>query len=112
MGVASYAPIAQTLPKLPAEEKGRLRKKFDIAYFVATEKLPFMKYPGICELEARHEVDLGTSYVSKSARRTFCHYITEGLKENLVETLTKGKFFSLMMDGTTDKGNITSDHNI
>ena len=50
MGVASYAPIAQALSKLPAEEKGKLRKKFDIAYFVATEKLPFTKYPGICEL--------------------------------------------------------------
>ena len=112
MGVALYAPIAQALSKLPAEEKGKLRKKFDIAYFVATEKLLFMKYPGICELEARHGVDLGTSYVNKSAGRTFCHYIAEGRKENLVETLTKAKFFSLMMDGTTDKGNISSDHNI
>ena len=71
LGVASYAPIAQALSKLPEEEKGKLRKKFDSAYFVATEKLPFTKYPGICELEVRHGVDLGISYVNKSAGRTF-----------------------------------------
>ena len=40
LGVASYTPIAQALSKLPAEEKGKLRKKFNIANFVATEKLP------------------------------------------------------------------------
>ena len=45
-------PPLQALSKLPAEEKGEVRKKFDIAYFVATEKLPFTKYPGIYELEA------------------------------------------------------------
>ena len=38
LGVASYAPIAQAMSKLPAEEKGKLRKTFDIAYFVATER--------------------------------------------------------------------------
>ena len=112
LGVTSYAPIAQAMSKLPAEEKGKLRKKFDIAYFVATKKLPFTKYHDICELEARHGVDLGTLYVNKSAGRTFCHYIAEGRKENLVETLRKAKFFSLIMDGTTDKGNVTSDHSI
>ena len=106
LGVASYAPIAQALSKLPVEEKGRLRKKFDIAYFMATEKLPFTKYPAICELEARHGVELGISYLNKSAGRTFCHYIAETRKENLLEALSKANFFSILMDGTTDKGNV------
>ena len=106
LGAASYAPIAQALSKLPAEERDRLKKKFDIAYFVATEKLAFTKYPSICELEARHGVELGTSYLNKSAGRTFCHYIAEERKENVVEALRKAHFFSILMDGTTDKGNI------
>ena len=103
---ASYAPIAQALSKLPADERDRLKKKFDIAYFVATEKLAFTKYPSICELEAQHGVELGTSYLNKSAGRTFCHYIAKECKENVVEALRKAHFFSILMDRTTDKGNI------
>ena len=87
LGAASYVPIAQALSKLPAEERDRLKKKFDIAYFLATEKLAFTKYPSICELEAQHGVELGTSYLNKSAGMTFCHYIAKECKENVVEAL-------------------------
>ena len=98
LGVPSYAPIVQALSKLLAHKKGKLRKKFDIAYFVATEKLPLRKHPGICELEARHRVGLGSSYLNKTARRTFCHYIAKGFGRNSY----KGKNISVLMNGTTD----------
>ena len=61
LGLAYYVPIAKHLTRFQ-KTKGRLKVKFDIAYFVATEKLPYMKYPKICELEARHGVKIGTSY--------------------------------------------------
>ena len=61
LGLAYYAPIAKALNTLSEDEIERLKVKFDIAYFVATEKLPYMKYPKICELEARHGVKIGTS---------------------------------------------------
>ena len=57
-----YAPIAIALSTLPSDKKERLQKKFDIAYFVAREKLYFHKYPAICELETKHGVDLGMIY--------------------------------------------------
>ena len=47
-------------------------KKFDIAYFVAKEKLPFQKYPRICELEAKHGVNLGGTY--RTDTHTVNHY--------------------------------------
>ena len=62
LGPSSYAPIAKALTVLPEGNKASLRVKFDIAHFVATEKLAFTKYPRICELEAHHGVDMGTSY--------------------------------------------------
>ena len=40
LGAAVYAPIVQSLQTLPDEERDKLKKKFDIAYFVATEHLP------------------------------------------------------------------------
>ena len=39
LGVASYAPIARALLKLPAEGKGKLRKKSDIACSAHIDKL-------------------------------------------------------------------------
>ena len=56
LGLASYAPIAKAFNTLPEDKRDRLKVKFDIAYFIATEKLAFTKYPKICDLEARHGV--------------------------------------------------------
>ena len=58
----SYAPIAKAFNKLPEDERERLTVKFDIAYFMSTEKLPYTHYPKICEFESRHGVQVGTSY--------------------------------------------------
>ena len=58
-GPSSYAHIAQALEKLSGGEMQRLRWKFEVAYVVATEKLAFLKYPVICQLEKKHGVDIG-----------------------------------------------------
>ena len=66
LGPSSYAPIAQAFAKPSDEEREKFRAKFDIVYFVASETLPFTKYPCICELEARHRVSVDTSYVNEN----------------------------------------------
>ena len=58
LGPQVYAPIAQSLSVLSDDVKAKLRVKFDIAHFVATEKLAFSKYPQISSLEAHHGVDV------------------------------------------------------
>ena len=87
----------------------RLKVKFDIAYFIATEKFAFTKYPKICELEARHGVHVGTIYRSDMAGKDFVHYIAEAKRKDLLQTLAKANFFSLLMDGSTDTGNIDNE---
>ena len=62
LSATAYAPIAQALSTLPEDDKKKLRRKFDIAYFVASEQLSFTKYSGICDLETRHGVDLDSAY--------------------------------------------------
>ena len=69
--VASCAPIARSLNSLTDDERKRLRAKFDI---VATEQLAYRKYPRICELEARHGVNLGSSYMHENAGKDIVHY--------------------------------------
>ena len=76
LGPQSYAPIVVSLSALSDDVKAMLRVKFDIAHFVATEKLAFSKYPKICALEAHHgvHVDVGMAYTNEVAGKTFCHY--------------------------------------
>ena len=77
-----------------------------MAYFVATEKLPIAKYPRICHLESLHGVDVGTTYFNDVACRTFCHYIAQSKHQSLIDKLSKAKFFSLLLDGSTDRSNV------
>lgn len=102
----SDAPILKSLLTLSDEQKVQLSNKFDIAYFVAIEDLAFRKYPKICELEARHGVNIGTAYVNEIAGKTFCHYVAESRRQELIKTISKTSFFSILLDGSTDKGNI------
>ena len=40
------------------------------------------------------------------AAKEFCHYIAESRMEELKKQLEQAKFFSILMDGSTDSGNI------
>ena len=40
------------------------------------------------------------------------HYITEAKQHDLLQKVTKAKFFSLLLNGSTDKGNIDNDNEI
>ena len=50
-------------------------------------------------------MDIGSTYTNDNAGRTFVHYIAESRKRELVNDIKKAKFFSLFIDGSTDKGN-------
>ena len=89
---STYARIAQAFTTLLNEERGKLRVKFDIAHFVATEKLPFIKYPQKCELKSHHGVNLGISYVNETAGKEMIHHIAESRRQELRQILAKANF--------------------
>ena len=78
--------------------------KFDLANFIATAFRS--KYPALCKLEAHHGVNVGIEYNNEHAAKTFCHYIAETRRQDLAGNLASAKFFSFLMDGTCDSGNI------
>ncbi len=65
--VVSYAPIAKALFTLNEGQRLMLRHKFDIAYFIARERLPFCKYQQLVKLEAKHGVSVETNYTTETA---------------------------------------------
>ena len=76
---------------------------------MATENLPFTMYPKICELEAHHGVCIGTSYINENAGNEMIHYIAESRRQELMKKLANAKFFSLLLDGSTDTANIDNE---
>ena len=104
-----FSPITRSLNKLSNDERAKLKVKFDNAYFVATERLPFTKYPQICELESHHGVSLGRSYTNDNAGKEFVHYIADTRRQAIRQKLENAIFFSLLLDGTADTANIENE---
>ena len=52
--------------RISDSEKDQLRHTFDIAYFIAVEKILFRKYPQLCKLEAHHGVAIGRMYTNEN----------------------------------------------
>ena len=56
--ISSEPTIGSMLQEIPEDTKSKLRKKLEIAYFVATQKPAYSKYPAICKLEKHHGVNI------------------------------------------------------
>ena len=84
----------------------RMKRKFDICYVLAKESMSFRKYTAVHELEERHGVDLGFAYKTDVSAKTFTHYIAESQRQSFYDCLTESHFYSFLMDGSTDSGNV------
>ena len=80
----------------------RTKKKFEVAYFIAKEELPIVKYGPLLDLEERHGVDVGTAYRNENTGGVFMDYISESLADELKEKLDHSNFYSVLTDGSTD----------
>ena len=61
----------------------------------------------MCELVERQGIDIGQNYKNDKACSMFVHYIAQDLKLQLLDSLSKVKYFSIQSDGSTytDSGN-------
>ena len=74
-----------------------MKRKFEIAYLKAKEKIPFKKIKSLWDLEEQHGVDIGGSYCNNHACATFVQ---------LRRGINKARFFSIRVDSSTDCRNI------
>ena len=75
--ITEYAPIAKALLKMDNSSQETLKRKFDVAFFIAKEKLAFTKMKPLCDLEERHGVTLGNGYKNNHACATFVKFIAK-----------------------------------
>ena len=106
--ITSYSPIARSLlsSSIDPAVRERVKKKIDISFVLAKEHIPFTKYPAIHEMEERHGVDLGSTYKNRDSARNFVHYIQ---RRQLLGNLALCHFYSVLMDGSTDKGRVENE---
>ena len=104
----SYAPIARALMQLDEREKVRMKHKFEICYVLAREGIAFLMYPIFHALAERQGVELGSLYKTPDSARLFTHFIAESQRERFRLSLSTSNtpFFSFLLDGSTDAGNI------
>lgn len=106
--VTDYAPIAQLFAhsKMDKVTVQQMKRKFDIAYLIVKENLAFSKMKPLCDLEERHNTDLGGSYKNDHGCSTFVRFIALEQQEKLLTELSSCRFFSVQVDGSTDAANI------
>ena len=92
--VTNYAPIAKTLCTLDKKSKESLQKKFELAYF----KLSFKKMAPLCELQAKHNVELETGYKNNQEYLMFIEYTANEQRILLNDKLKNAKYFSIQAD--------------
>ena len=66
-------PITKVLTNLPMDKRSKqqVKRKFEVLYVIAREKLAFTKMKALCSLEEQHGVDLGPGYRNEHPCATF-----------------------------------------
>ena len=49
------------------------------------------------------------AYTTETFCRTLSHYVAEAFQMKVVDQLKKGKIFSVLLDGSTDSGNVDNE---
>ena len=100
--IESYTPIASSMLRMEDSEKEKMKQKLEICYVLAREGIAFLKYTAFHSLAERQGVNIGSSY---KGAETFTHFIAESQRQSFLQSMSTTKFFSFLMDGSTDAGN-------
>ena len=89
--------------------KKRVKKKIRYQFVLAKEHIPFTKYPVVHQLEEMHFVDLGSTYRNRDFAHNFTHCIAESRKTQFKASMKANSFYSVLMDGSTNKGRVENE---
>ncbi|KAG8197548.1 hypothetical protein JTE90_007284 [Oedothorax gibbosus] len=95
-------PIGRSVTEIGTKEKERIAKLTEIAYFIAKQELPFSQFANIIELEKRHGVDLGETYMNKPGCSEFIRCISKVFTEDLINQMSSSNYISVLVDESTD----------
>ena len=91
----------QETPKR-AELQRVLENKFNVAYTIAKEELPFTKFRPLLLLHKKNGVDISPTYDNDVKCAEFISSICESMKSDLCDLLKSTRYASVIIDGDTD----------
>ena len=99
--------IGRSMCGMDSQTQARVIRKFELSYVMAKESIPFAKYPALLQLEQHHGVDIGHAYNTPESAKAFTGFIAKSQCQGFLNILSSNNhFYSLLMDGTTDAGNV------
>lgn len=106
VGVAknpASAPLAKCVREMEKSMFDHLKHLFHIAYFIGLHEKPFTDFPRQVGLARKLGVNLKDQYVGDKACQSFVKFIAIDLQENVVQNVKRSPFFSILIDGSTDR---------
>ena len=91
-----------------AEEEVRrqLKIKINIAYHIAKEELPFVKFHSMMVLHKKNGVDINPTYDNDKRCAEMIGQIADTMKQSLAQKLREAPYLAVLIDGDSDISNI------
>ena len=96
--------MAQSDKKINEKKFLQLDKLFSTAYFVAIECESFLEYPAFVNLQLKNGLNLGFNYQNDHACADFVNSIASVLRQETMAEVANVRYFSILSDGSTDRG--------
>lgn len=82
-----------------------LKIKFNTAYAIAKEELPFTKFRALLQIQRKNGLEMNEMYENDVKCAEIIHCISSTLKDELVNHLRDSEYFSVLIDAATDSSN-------
>ena len=101
--VSNESPIGRSLRAMSQRDKDQLTTKFNCVYYLLKRERPFVDYPELMKLHQKNKgPEKGTSYKTDPAAADFSQSISDTYHQELIENLSKARYFSILNDRSSD----------
>lgn len=100
--VVMQSNAGQALKQLKSAERHKLAFLFRNAHAIAKNNRPLSDYTWLCEIDKAKGIEIGQTYLNSKAALDFLSSIAGAEHEETRKIMCDTKFFSFMMDGSTD----------
>ena len=109
LGAASFnqkiietTPIGRGLKKMTEQEGELLKNRFNSAYYLSKNERPYSDFEELLELQEKNGATHHKGYRNERSAANFVDTCGQVLKDNMVQDLLNAKYYSILMDGSTD----------
>ena len=101
--VSNESPIRRSLRTMSQRDRDQLATKFNCVYYLLKRECPFVDYPELLKPHQKNKgPEIGTSHKTDCAAADFSQGIADTYYQELIENLSKARYYSILNDGSSD----------